>query len=135
MKKGENEFDYIRCNLSMDGLIDREKNFPLDISFLFDERSQRLFLPVGEIITLSGIFQKKLSRKTGSIAVMDDCRFSTDYGNFFLGHMYWTEAEALKEHVDGDYITAMGRTYLYDHLNEPDSRFKTSIGFQLLKEL
>lgn len=116
-------------------LIVHEKTFLLDLSFFFDERSQRLFLPVGEIITLSGIFQKKLSRKAGSIAVMEDCKFSTDYGDFFIGHMYWTEAEVLKEHVDGDYITAMGRTYLYDHLNEPDYRFKNSVGFQLLKEL
>lgn len=127
--------NYIKCDFSKNALIVHKKTSPLDLSFFFDERSQRLFLPVGEIITLSGIFQKKLSRKAGSIAVMEDCKFSTDYGDFFIGHMYWTEAEVLKEHVDGDYITAMGRTYLYDHLNEPDYRFKTSVGFQLLKEL
>lgn len=126
---------YISYNSPNGPLIVREKTFSLDLSFFFDERAQRLFLPADKTITLSGIFKKKISRKSGLIAVMADCRFSTDYGNFYIGHMYWTGAEVLKEHVDGDYITAMGRTYLYDHLNEPDYRFKTSVGFQLLKEL
>ena len=56
--------DFIRCNLSMDDLVDREKTFPLDLSFLFDERAQRMFLPIGEFITLSGIFQKNSHEKT-----------------------------------------------------------------------
>lgn len=127
--------DYIRCNLSMDGLIDREKTFLLDLSFLFDERAQRMFLPVGEFITLSGIFQKKLTRKNGVIAVMADCRISIYGETYFIGHMYWTSAEALTDHASGDYITAFGKTYLYEHKNEKDLRFKTSVGFQVLWEM
>ena len=127
--------DYIRCNLSMDGLIDREKKFPLDLSFFFDERAQRLFLPVGEIITLSGIFQKKITRKSGVIAVMDDCQVSI-YGECYsIGHMFWTSAEALTDHAVGDYVTAEGRTYMYEHQHEKDSRFRTSVGFQVFREM
>lgn len=127
--------DFIRCNLSMDGLVDREKTFPLDLSFLFDERAQRMFLPVGEIITLSGIFQKKITQKNGVIAVMADCRISIYGETYFIGHMYWTSAEALTDHAAGDYVTAEGRTYMYEHQHEKDERFQTSIGFQVFREL
>lgn len=127
--------NFIRCNLSMDGLVDREKTFPLDLSFLFDERAQRMFLPVGEFITLSGIFQKKITQKSGVIAVMNDCQVSI-YGECYsIGHMYWTGAEVITNHASGDYITAFGKTYLYEHKNEKDLRFKTSVGFQVLWEM
>lgn len=127
--------NFIRCNLSMNGLVDREKTFPLDLSFLFDERAQRMFLPVGKFITLSGIFQKKITQKSGVIAVMADCRISIYGETYFIGHMYWTSAEALTYHASGDYITAFGKTYLYEHKNEKDLRFKTSVGFQILWEM
>ena len=126
---------YISYNSPNGPLIVREKTFSLDLSFFFDERAQRLFLPVDKTITLSGIFKKKISRKSGLIAVMADCRFSTDYGNFYIGHMYWTGAEAIADHASGDYITAEGLTYMYEHQHEKDSRFRTSVGFQVFREM
>ena len=66
---------------------------------------------------------------------MADCRISIYGETYFIGHMYWTSAEALTDHASGDYITAFGKTYLYEHKNEKDLRFKTSVGFQVLWEM